>query len=303
MWQKLGRVYNADRKIPWRLSHAFLPTPFLLREDIVRVFVAFLDEAQIGRIGYVDVDVRDPTQVLAVSDAPALDVGDPGAFDDHGVTPMCAIERGQELHLYYTGWQLSTTVRYTLFAGLAVSADRGQTFRRLSRVPVLERSDAELTIRTAPSVMHHRGQWKMWYIAGSDTIVVNGKQVPRYNMRYLESNDGVHWGSEGRVVMSPADEDEYGFGRPDVRETADGFEMWYSIRTRSKGYRLGYARSPDGLSWQRLDHLVGIEPSETGWDSTMQAFSACVDTRAGRYLFYNGNNYGETGFGVAKWLG
>jgi hypothetical protein len=71
MWQKLGRVYNADRKIPWRLSHAFLPTPFLLREDIVRVFVAFLDEAQIGRIGYVDVDVRDPTQVLAVSDAPA----------------------------------------------------------------------------------------------------------------------------------------------------------------------------------------------------------------------------------------
>lgn len=303
MWEKLGHVYNADGKLPWRRSHAFIPTPFLLSEDVIRVFAAFLDEAQIGRIGYVDLDARNPTRVLQVSETPALDIGAPGTFDDHGVTPMCAVNRGGELHLYYTGWQLSTTVRYYLFAGLAISTDQGRSFTRLTRVPILERSDAELTIRTAPSVLLHRGVWKMWYIAGSDTIVVNSKQVPRYNMRYLESTDGLSWGKEGRVIMSPVGEDEYGFGRPNVRETADGFEMWYAIRTRSKGYRLGYARSPDGLSWQRLDHLVGIEPSATGWDSSMQAFGACVDTPAERYLFYNGNNYGETGFGVAKWLG
>lgn len=301
MWEKLGRVYNAGGEAPWRRSHAFLPTPFLLSEDAIRVFVAFLDEKQIGRVGYVDVATQDPMQVLQVSEMPGLDIGLPGAFDDNGVTPMCAVKRGKQLHLYYTGWQLSHTVRYLLFAGLAISEDQGLTFSRQSRVPVLDRSDSELIVRTAPCVLHHRGTWKMWYIGGSDTLLVNDKQVPRYDMRFLESADGSSWGKEGRIVLSPDGEDEYGFGRPDVLETADGFEMWYSIRTRSKGYRLGYARSPDGLNWQRLDHLVGIAPSASGWDSAMQAFSACVDTRHGRYLFYNGNNYGETGFGVARW--
>jgi hypothetical protein len=217
------------------------------------------------------------------------------------VTPICAIERGEELHLFYTGWQISKTVRYYLFAGLAISTDRGQTFRRFSRVPVLERSDAELTVRTAPFVKQHGGVWKMWYIAGSDTIMVGGKQVPRYDMRYLESLDGLAWGREGRVVMSPLGEDEYGFGRPNVIETAEGFDMWYSIRSRSLGYRLGYAQSPDGVNWERRDRLVGIEPSTSGWDSEMQSFGACLDTQHGRYLFYNGNGYGRTGFGVAKW--
>ena len=31
----------------------------------------------------------------------------------------------------------------------------------------------------------------------------------------------------------------------------------------------------------------------------MVGLSSVVETREGTYLFYNGNNYGETGFGVA----
>jgi hypothetical protein len=287
--------------MPWRISHAYAPAPFLLSKDTIRVFVAFLDEAQIGRIGYVDVAAEDPTRIISVSDTPALDIGSPGCFDDHGVTPICAVARGEELHLFYTGWQISATVRYQLFTGLAISNDQGRSFRRLSRVPILERSDAELTVRTAPFVLHHGRVWKMWYIAGSETIVLGDKQVPRYDMRYLESADGLSWGREGHVVMSPQGEDEYGFGRPNVIETGGGFEMWYSIRTRSQGYRLGYAQSSNGLDWRRLDNLVGIQPSSHGWDSEMQSFGACMTTSSGRYLFYNGNNYGRTGFGVARW--
>jgi hypothetical protein len=302
MWDKLGLVYCADGDLPWRCSHALAPTPYLLSKDIIRIFVAFLDKEQVGRIGYVDVDANQPTRVVNLGEKPALDIGAPGCFDDHGVTPICVVERGNELHLFYTGWQISATVRYYLFTGLAVSTDGGLSFRRVSRVPILDRSDAELTVRTAPFVKHHHGVWKMWYIAGSDTIIVGDKQVPRYEMRYLESEDGLSWGREGRVVMSPRGEDEYGFGRPNVVETTDGLEMWYSIRTRSRGYRLGYARSNDGLNWARMDNDVGIEPSRSGWDSEMQSFGVCVDTQNSRYLFYNGNNYGATGFGVARWL-
>jgi predicted GH43/DUF377 family glycosyl hydrolase len=301
VWKRLGMVYCAGGDQPWRKSHAYVPTPFRLSDEIIRIYAAFLDESQVGRVGYVDVRADNPLQVIAVSEHPVLEIGQPGAFDDHGVTPMTVVRSGSELLLYYTGWQLSDRVRYFLLTGLARSRDGGLTFARTSRVPILERSDAELTVRTAAHVMFHRGRWRMWYIAGSDTIMVNGKQVPTYDMRYLESADGLAWGAEGKVVMAPEGSDEYGFGRPYVVEAENGFEMWYSVRTRSRGYHLGYARSDDGLQWVRLDHLVGLQPTESDWDSQMQAFGAVVDCKHGRYLFYNGNDFGRTGFGVARW--
>jgi hypothetical protein len=75
--------------------------------------------------------------------------------------------------------------------------------------------------------------------------------------------------------------------------------MWYSIRTRSKGYRMGYAESEDGRRWTRLDDRAGIDVSESGWDSEMICYPCIEQTPHGTYLFYNGNGYGASGFGVA----
>src|SRR5262249_37585750 len=152
---------------------------------------------------------------------------------------------------------------------------------------------------TAAHVRIEDGVWKMWYIGGSDWIEVGGKKVPSYTLRYLESPDGRSWGPAGRVCLNFASNDEYGFGRPfGVRQDGPS-RMWYSIRTISKGYRLGYAESPDGLSWRRLDDRVGIDVSAHGWDSEMMCYSAIVSVHGQTYLFYNGNNFGQTGFGVA----
>src|SRR4051812_25636107 len=76
-WRKLGRVYRAAGEAPWRQSHAFLPTTLALDGERIRVYVAFLDAGSVGRVGWVDVDARDPTRVIAVSEQPALDAGAP----------------------------------------------------------------------------------------------------------------------------------------------------------------------------------------------------------------------------------
>jgi hypothetical protein len=298
-WDKLGLVYQAKGEQPWAQSHAFLPTPLVRNEDVIRVYVAFLDKEQVGRVGYVDVDARDPRRILDVSARPVLDVGIPGTFDDNGVTPICVFEHRGKTFLYYVGWQLGVRVRYYLFVGLAVSEDGGQSFQRYSRTPILDRSDDELFIRTAAHVRIEDGVWKMWYIGGSEWIEVGGKKVPSYTLRYLESPDGRGWGPAGRVCLNFASEDEYGFGRPFVVRQDGLYRMWYSIRTISKGYRLGYAESPDGLSWHRLDDRLGIDVSAHGWDSEMMCYSAIVSVHGQTYLFYNGNNFGQTGFGVA----
>jgi hypothetical protein len=76
--------------------------------------------------------------------------------------------------------------------------------------------------------------------------------------------------------------------------------MWYSIRSHSRPYRIGYAESADGLCWERRDHEAGIEASASGWDSEMICYAAVIDVNGRRLLFYNGNRHGATGFGVAE---
>ena len=299
-WQKYGHVYVADGRQPWAQTHAFIPTCHLLDEDRIRVYAAFLDADQTGRVGFVDVDAADPRRVLEVSPAPVLDIGAPGTFDDSGVTPVCITALGDRLRLYYVGWQRGVHIRYTLFVGAAESLDGGNSFTRVSEVPVLERSDTERYVRTACHVRQENGRWRMWYIAGNDWVEVDGKQVPTYDMRYLESGDGLSWGKQGRVCMPLEGTDEYGFGRPCIVATPGAYRMWYSVRTRSRGYHLGYAESVDGLQWTRKDGEVGITTSDSGWDAEMTCFGCVQPTRHGTWMFYNGNNYGETGFGVAR---
>jgi hypothetical protein len=300
-WEKLGRVYVARGEQPWAQRRAYLPTSLEVDEQRIRVFVAFLDSDMVGRLGYVDVDARDPTRVLGVSDKPVLDVGQPGAFDDSGVNPLSVFRHEGRVWLYYVGWQRSTRVPYLLFTGLAFSDDDGLSFHRHARVPVLDRTDAEPMLRSGSFVMPPRAGagFRAWYVSGDTFIESQGKARPTYAMRYLESPDGITWPDEGTPCLEPAAPDEYGFGRPYVLDDGERLRMWYSVRSHSRGYRLGYAESADGVEWERRDGEAGIDVSAAGWDSEMIHCGWLQPTRHGTYLFYNGNGYGETGFGAA----
>lgn len=298
-WQKMGRVYVPDGKMWWAKKYAFPPTPYFLNDEVIRIYVAFCDENIVGRIGFVDVSAANPSEILGVSAEPVLDIGTPGAFDENGILPTSILEVDGKLYMYYVGYQLGMKVRYYQFEGLAISEDGGNSFQRRLRVPVTDRSDAELLNRTSAFVRRRDGVFEMWYVGGSEWTVVSGKLLPMYNIKYLTSEDGISWGPEGRVCIDYQSDDEHAFGKPFIID-ADGIQkMFYSIRTRTKGYRIGYAESVDGQNWTRKDADVGIDVSDSGWDSQMIAYACVVSYKDRVYMFYNGNNLGETGFGYA----
>src|SRR5262249_34281803 len=151
-------------------------------------------------------------------------------------------------------------------------------FERVSQTPILDRCDGELYVRTAASVRCAADRWQMWYAAGDRWITAGGKQVPSYQLRYLESPDGVTWSRPGRICMDFASPDEYGFGRTCVVNRGGHYGMWYSVRSHSRGYRMGYADSLDGLTWTRRADPPGLDVSPSGWDSEMICFASVVDT-------------------------
>ena len=296
-WRKLGLVYAPAGDPAWARQYAHLPTPVVWDERTIRVYFAGLDAEKFGRVGYVDVDAADPTRVRAQSPEPVLDLGPPGTFDDSGVNPSCLVRVGDRWRMYYIGWQRSRRVPYLLFAGLAESAD-GERFERVGRAPVFDRTDAEPFLRSATSVLPTGGGYGAWYVSATGWTRVNGEPYPRYVVRMADSTDGLTWSGGGPVCID-LEGDEFGIGRPWVVRDSDRFRMWYSVRSHARPYRIGYAESPDGVRWRRLDDRAGIAASGSGWDSEMVCYAAVIEANGRRLMFYNGNRHGATGFGVA----
>lgn len=275
------------------MSHAALPIVGDLAGERRLLFSARDAEGR-ARIGHAALLASEGgLTVGSIAPDPLLDLGPRGAFDDSGVTGSCLVEHDGRHYLYYSGWSLGRSVPFYLYVGLAVSADGGRTFERASSAPILERSDVDPFLTASPWVRVENERWRMWYV--SATHWDGARHF--YHVRYAESDDGVSWRREGRVSVDFADPDEYAISRPCVIRDHDGYRMWYSYR--GDAYRLGYARSDDGLEWERSDAEAGLELAAAGWDSEMLAYPAVFDADGSRYMLYNGNGYGATGIGYA----
>ena len=67
-----------------------------------------------------------------------------------------------------------------------------------------------------------------------------------------------------------------------------------------ESYKIGYASSFNGTDWVREDHLSGIKLASNGWDSKMIAYPEVKNFNNKIVMFYNGNSFGEKGFGFAE---
>ena len=74
----------------------------------------------------------------------------------------------------------------------------------------------------------------------------------------------------------------------------------HSFRDGEDAYQIGCALSDDLVKWVRLDDTQVFPGSGTGWDSNMTAYPALLVVKDKMYLFYNGNGFGESGFGIAE---
>ena len=304
MWRKLGLVYAPDGTRAWARHSVLTPTPWRLSDRVIRVYGGLRDDDGVSRIGFVDVDARDPTRVVGVCERPALDVGEPGMFDDNGIIlgDLVADPAGG-LRLYYVGFQLVGKVKFLAFSGLAVSTDGGTRFERLAPTPILDRSPERLFIGAIHTVLHENGVWRVWFSAGNGWETIGGVPYPRYDIWYTESPDGRSFPNPATRCLGTGP-GEYRIGRPRVRRLSPGrLEMRFTYDTLDKRYRTGTALSADGVSWERDDALTGIAPSASGWDSEMLCYPAVIEVDGRHLMFYGGNGMGRTGFGVAEWTG
>lgn len=303
---KQGVVYKPYEDKEWAKTHAQVPTIDVVDEKTWRVYYATRDTENRSRISYIDVEAGNPERVLYVHDQPVLSLGRLGTFDDCGVMPSWIVTHNGLKYLYYIGWTVRNTIPYHNSVGVAVSRDGGRTFSRLSEGPLLGTTFSEPFFTGTSCVLVEDGLWRMWYLSCTKWEIHEGKPEPYYHIKYAESQDGIHWVREGTVAIDYTSEAEGGIVKASVLKENGKYKMWYSYRAShgyrkdvSKSYRIGYAESQDGKRWTRMDHEAGIDVSENGWDSEMLAYPHVVLHGNTKFMFYNGNGFGRSGFGYA----
>jgi predicted GH43/DUF377 family glycosyl hydrolase len=304
-WTKKGHIFKPTGEYSWSRSHAQVPFAYPLNDEVIRVFFATRDENSSSSTSFIDVDAKNPSNILKVHDKPVLQKGTQGGHDDSGTMPSWFLKVDGKLLLYYTAWNRSQEASYRLSIGLAESTDEGETFTRPFRGPVLDRNINDPIWVGQPCVLKEGDTWKMWYLCCEKIEVIDNHPEPFYNVKYAESKDGVNWVRNNEICIGFEDGKTDAIGRPCVWKYAGKYWMLHSNRMangyrtdKNASYRIELSSSADGISW---NHEEGFHMPKNGedWDGMMNEYTSVVpaENDGEFYVFYNGNGFGGAGFG------
>lgn len=300
-WKKLGLIVEPDREIWWMSHYAGPSFVDVVEGDVLRILVTGRDGNNVSRIGVVEVSRDNPANVINIHRQPLVDVGAPGMFDESGVSYPWLVKFDAQVYMYYVGWVAGGRTRFRNATGLCASTDNGISYQRISKAPILPLSDGEPIGTGSVCVLKEGDLWRLWYTSFDKWEQLSDRMQHYYNIKYAESPDGINWDRKGHVAIGYKDSNEHTIGKPMVLKGNEKYEMWYAYRGGSDSYRIGYADSADGVNWTRKDKEAGIDVSESGWDSEMIEYAYVFDCDNKRYMIYNGNNFGQTGLGLAQW--
>ncbi|OEE77718.1 hypothetical protein [Vibrio genomosp. F6] len=297
-WKKLGLIFDPKRydSPEWMASHAMMPCVDHIGGDDFRIYFSPRDGMNRSRPASLDININSPLKYSNLSPRPLLELGQLGGYDDSGVMPTCIYSNENVSYMLFNGWTLGKNIPFFSFNGLANNIN-GQ-FAKIENYPnALNRSSSDPYSTFAPFVLKDGSEWHMWYVS---LIKWDESLKHYYHIKYASSVDGVNWTPEDIVCIDFISKDEYAIARPVVIKENGIFKMWFSSRSLNGDdtYRIRYAESDDGLVWNRIGDS-NIQLSEDGWDSQMICYGYVFSHKGSHYMIYNGNNYGETGFGIA----
>jgi hypothetical protein len=311
-WKKLGRIFNPTefKDNSWLKEFAQAPC-VLIFSEFIRVYFSCRplpdkNGQYISYSAFVDLNRKNLFEILAVSENPILKLGKPGTFDEYGTYPVSVIRKGKDVLAYYGGWTRCESVPFNVSIGYAISTNNGISFEKKGDGPIISNSIDEPFVLSGPKIRKYNNEFYLFYIAGRKWILDKGKPEPIYKIRMAKSHDGLTWEKLNKDLIPDKLEKNEAQASPDVFYYNRKYHMFFcyrygsGYRGKEKGYRIGYATSPDLINWIRDDSKAGIDVSDDGWDSEMISYPHVFELDDSIYMLYLGNQVGRFGFGMAR---
>jgi hypothetical protein len=314
-WEKLGRIYNPydiKERPEWMFEFAQAPS-VLIFDEFVRVFFGSRPKRDtngqyVTYSTFIDLERNNLFNIINIAKEPVLKLGNYGCFDEFGTYPISVIRNNEEVWAYYAGWTRCESVPFNVSIGYAISKDNGVSFEKMGEGPILPYSLHEPFTLSGPKIRKFGDKYYLFYIAGKEWLVVNGKPEISHKIRMAVSVDGINWEKVNKDIIPNGWDENESQASPDVFYANGMYHMffcgWVPSNFRLTRTRvIGYAYSKDLMNWSRDDSKVGIQLSKEGWDSEMLAYPHVFELDGETYMMYIGNEVGRYGFGLSKLKG
>ena len=296
-WIKIGQIFNPKNQNKYLISHAANPLAVHLEEDTFRIFYSGRNIDNKSSVGYVDIDIIS-RKVINYPKGPIVTYGPEDSFYSHGISiGNLFTAQDQQSYILFMGWQVRKNSHWKGDIG-RLNLSNKKDLEITPNSPFMGIDKEDNISLSYPFVLFHNSLYRMWYGSTIDWSSENGEMI--HVIKYATSKDGITWKKHGIAIPYEIGVAQ-AFSRPSVIINESGFHMWYCYRSGSgESYRIGYSKSENGKNWiNKLDN-VGINVSAFGWDSEMICYPFVFQHKNNTYMLYNGNNFGKTGFGLAK---
>jgi hypothetical protein len=292
-WDKLGKIFEFKTINTDLLTHASNPLALHLKEDVFRVFFSSRDKDNKSSVAFVDIDIF--TKKIYKLSQTAFKYGEENSFYSHGVSIGNIYTIKEKAYILFMGWQIKNSEHWRGDIGrLSLDNSRLSLFPKEAFMICDKEDQVSLSY---PWVIFDEGIYKMWYGSTDNWTSSNTEMI--HVIKYATSKDGENWEKHGLAIPFEVGVAQ-AFSRPTVIKEKGMYKMWFSYRSGDgTKYRIGYAHSTDGKNWKRELHS-GIDVSTNGWDSEMICYPFVFRHKEETYMLYNGNDYGKTGFGLAR---
>ncbi len=311
-WKKLGKIFDpTDYKLANNCVNYAQSPQVLEFENYVRIYFSTRERDSTGKfishVSFVEMD-KEFKSIKKISNHNIIKMGALGCYDEHGIFPFNVIRDGNRMLGFIGGWNRRVSVDIETSIGLSISLDDGLTFTRIGDGPVLSSTLDEPFLVGDPFVLKIGDAFHMWYIYGVRWIQNPEKDVKErvYKIGHATSYDAISWVKTNRQIIEDKLNHDECQALPSVIFHNGKYHMVFCYRqaigfreNSRAAYRIGYAYSKDGITWERDDLNIGIQTTPGDWDSDMMCYPHICSVDGKIYLLYNGNNFGKAGFGLA----
>lgn len=283
--------------INWVKSHTWVPTAFKIdNSDKVIVFFAGRNKLNESDTGYFIYDLN-KNKVTKICKKPILRRGNLGSFDDSAVIPSHLIKIRKKYYLYYVGWTQGKKVPFFSNLGLAVSSRITGPFKKFSNSPILGKSKYDPYFVATCFVDKIKGAYEMFYTSNLYWKKINNIPYPRYIIKRCTSTNGINWKVKGEKIINFQSKNEVAITRPWIVKIKKKKVMFFSLKR--KKYNIMTSINNGKSNWKRIKIFEFMKNKKINFDTDSQEYASIIKHKNKLYMFYNGNEYGRDGIGLA----
>lgn len=149
----------------------------------------------------------------------------------------------------------------------------------------------EVRVAGPAVVIDGAADYKMWFSARDANAV--------WTIGYATSSDGIAWTKVGQKLSEGAAGtwDSQMVREPSVINDGGTYKMWYAGSASWPVFKIGYATSPDGITWTKAGTNPVFTGTPGGWDSFEAYAPSVVKDGSTYHLFFSGTDNNMS----AKW--